>query len=466
MTDTNWTPELLSGLDARPKYDRLAGAIREGVRSGRLSEGQKLPPVRDLAWKVGVTPGTVARAYRLLTDAGVLTAGVGRGTYVADRARPVKPVLAADTGPEDPEEVNLTAPRIPDEGQAALIARCMAEVAGAMPASRMMRYPSRQTDLAARLAFLSGVSPDIGPAALEDIVTTNGGQNGIVMILQTVLRGPHPVILGDAISYNGFRSAADLCRAELIPVPWDDEGPEPRAFEQLIRQHRAQVYCTASEVNNPTGRATSVARRHEIARIAQAQGVHVVDDDCYARVDRVGPGYRALLPDLGWHVASPSKTISPALRIGFVVAPKPMAPDLVRTAAGQSFGVSPFLTEVYAALQDAPELPGLLEAVRARIDHDIGLAARVFADCDPGRAPGVPFLWLPLPRSWRVNAFVEGAKARGIHLKPSESFLHRDSRAVHAVRIAVNGLIPHARFAQAMADLRDLMDNPPARISV
>nr|WP_249219126.1 PLP-dependent aminotransferase family protein [Loktanella sp. SALINAS62] len=454
------------GQDRRPKYDRLAGAIRDGIASGDLATGQKLPPVRDLAWKVGVTPGTAARAYRLLIDAGVLTAGVGRGTYVAQLAAVPDAVLTADSGPDGPEEVNLIGPRMPEVGQSALMARCLAQVMAAMPSSRLMRYPSRTSDHAARVAFHATLSPDIGPADVEDVVLSNGGQNGIVMILQAILRGPNPVILGDAISYNGFRSAADLCRAELIPVPWDAEGPDPRMFEALLRQHGAQVYCTASEVNNPTGQATSPARRRIIADIAVRHGLHVIDDDCYARIVRTGPSYRALLPTLGWHVASPSKTISPALRIGFVVAPKPSTADLVRTAAGQSFGVSPMLTDLYAALLRSPELPGVLARVRGRIDQDIGVAAATFADCHPGHVPGVPFLWLPLPASWRVNAFVEGAKARGIHLKPSESFLHRDSRAVHAVRIAVNGMIQHAQFAQAMVQLRDLMDSPPARISV
>ncbi|WP_157057380.1 PLP-dependent aminotransferase family protein [Loktanella sp. 3ANDIMAR09] len=466
MTDTTWVPDLDALPDRRPKYDRLAAAIRAGIAGGDLVPGQKLPPVRDLAWKVGVTPGTAARAYRLLTDAGVLTAGVGRGTYVAETKSQPSPVLLAEHVFDASGDVNLFSPKMPDLGQGHLIATLAAQVVAQMPADRLMRYPSRVTDLAARQACLAGLHADVGPAEVEDIVATNGGQNAIVLILQTILRGPAPVILGDAISYNGFRSAAEMCRAELLAVPWDDDGPDPQVFENLVRQHGAQVYCTASEVNNPTGQATSVARRQQIAAIARAHGVHVIDDDCYARINRVGPSYRALLPDLGWHVASPSKTISPALRIGFAVAPKAHAAALVRSAIGQSFGVSPLLTDLYAALMRSPEIDGIVQAVRARIDRDVGVVVTTFADCAPGYAPGIPFVWLVLPRTWRANDFVAAAKARGIHLKSSESFLHRDSRMVHAVRIAVNGLLAPDRFDAAIADLRDLMDTPAARISV
>ncbi|MBU2359108.1 MAG: GntR family transcriptional regulator, partial [Alphaproteobacteria bacterium] len=83
VPDTKWTPDLSAAT--RSKYEALASAIRDGVADGQLLPGAQLPPVRDLAYRIGVTPGTVARAYRLLVDDRVLVAGVGRGTFVADR---------------------------------------------------------------------------------------------------------------------------------------------------------------------------------------------------------------------------------------------------------------------------------------------------------------------------------------------------------------------------------------------
>ena len=65
---TIWQPTLADGQG--PKYKLVALTIREGVTSGALSVGDKLPPVRELAWQLGITPGTVARAYSILTDEG------------------------------------------------------------------------------------------------------------------------------------------------------------------------------------------------------------------------------------------------------------------------------------------------------------------------------------------------------------------------------------------------------------
>ena len=475
VSDTKWTPDL-STAPARSKYEALALAIREGVASGQLRPGAQLPPVRDLAYRVGVTPGTVARAYRLLVDDRVLVAGVGRGTFVADRPAHVPPGLSQDIAPnlaqfagELADHVDtgyFVSPRMPDMGQAAVMAKVLAGIAS-QPAQLLMRYPSRITDRAARAAFHATLDPDaIGAVTVDDVVLAHGGQNAVVMIMQTVLHGPAPAILVDELSYNGFRSAAELCRAEVHSVPWDAEGPRPDVFAQLVRQHRIQLYCTAAEVCNPTTRATSPARREEIARIARRHGVHVIDDDCYSRTRRLGPSYRALLPDLGWYVTSPSKSLTPALRIGFAVAPQSCSPALVRTATGHSFGVSQLICHTYASVMATPELPRIMADVTARIAQDIACAVEVLAGFDLAWADGAPFVWLTLPSPWRAGAFADAAQAAGVVVKSAEAFVQRDSRMVHAVRIAVNGELTHADFRSAMGRIRALLDAPPARIAV
>ena len=79
IPDTN-VIQVSFGEDSRPKYAVLESAVRAAIDRGALPPGTRLPPVRELAWKIGVTPGTVARAYSRLTDKGILSAAVGRGT--------------------------------------------------------------------------------------------------------------------------------------------------------------------------------------------------------------------------------------------------------------------------------------------------------------------------------------------------------------------------------------------------
>ena len=72
---TSWVPDL--SQSGKSKYKALANAIRDAVANDLLSSGDRLPPVRELAYQMSVTPGTVARAYSVLTEEGVLSAGVG-----------------------------------------------------------------------------------------------------------------------------------------------------------------------------------------------------------------------------------------------------------------------------------------------------------------------------------------------------------------------------------------------------
>ncbi|WP_300517874.1 PLP-dependent aminotransferase family protein [Aliiroseovarius sp.] len=455
--DTMWPPTLAGA--GRAKYKALAEGIRGAIRDGHLGEGAKLPPVRDLAFKVGVTPGTVARAYSILTDEGVLTAEVGRGTFVASHAAPVA---------EDwPEIVSLRSPSLPDGGQVALLRELMRKQAEDMPLDHLMSYPLRCHDLPLREALAARLSQEaLGPIAPEDMVITHGGQNGLVSIMQAVLGGPDPVVLVERLAYPGFRRAAELTRARVIGIDTDDEGPLPDQIEAAARDHGARMLLTSADVNNPTLRRTSARRRLEIAEVARRHGIHVVDDDCYTLRQLEEEGYRAILPELGWYLSSFSKVLTPALRLGYVAAPEGGAKALARAAAFSHFGIARPLADLGARVLTDPRLPGIRAAVQAKYAHRVRLAVNHLGAYDLSWSEDVPFLWLRLPYGWRSSSFVRAAQDRGVILKSSEGFALRDGRAPHAVRLAVNGQVAQGCYEAALVKLRALLDNPVEEMTV
>ncbi len=202
VPDTKWNLDV-SGA-GRSKYKALAQAIREGIVSKQLAPGEKLPTVRDLAHQIGVTPGTVARAYAVMIEEGRLVAGVGRGTFVAGSANrgdlPSWAPVMLDPQPMTPEKAHLLSPKVPDMGQSEIIRQGLHMLATQMPTEDMLRYPTRLTDRAAREAFLRHCPRDIiGPATEDDVVCAHGGQSAIVMALQTILHGANPVIAVDEL---------------------------------------------------------------------------------------------------------------------------------------------------------------------------------------------------------------------------------------------------------------------------
>jgi DNA-binding transcriptional MocR family regulator len=465
---TIWSPDL-DGKSG-PKYQRVADTIRAAIAEGVLSCGAKLPPVRELAYQLQITPGTVARAYTILTDEGLLQAEVGRGTFVAEKQSQVMDDVWSRQlhlkEEKDPHHVSLFSPRMVDVGQVAAIREALEKVAKGDP-MMFLNYPTRDAFLPLRQAVVDWLADQpLGALNEAEVVLTHGGQNGILTVLQTVLREPQPVILVEDLSYAGFRRAAELLRAKVVGVAMDEHGIVPASLELAIRKTGAQVLCTSPEVHNPTGLFTPLHRRKEIVAVARRHGVQILEDDCYRMGEAGAPSYRALAPDMTWHVLSISKNLTPALRLGFALAPKGRAQDLRRAAEYSYFGLAPPLAEMTRILLSDPRTRQLALAVRQEMAKYVRVAVNALGGFDLVWNDQVPFLWLNLPAGWRSAAFTRAAEAEGVQIRSSDEFALRDGRAPNAVRIAVNGHVTIKRFEAAMLRLRALLDNPPEQISV
>ena len=470
--DTIWQPDLLQAPG--PKYKAVMQAIRDAIAARSLHPGDKLPPVRDLAWRLGITPGTVARAYTMLTDDGTLLAEVGRGTFVAQRDTkaplysdvPLEVDSAIHKSEAQSWHVNLFSPHLPSVGQAQLIRHLMTEMAKDPP-SGLMHYPTRSNSRPAREAAVQwlGATP-IGSFGADDVVLANGGQNAILMIFQTLLKGRRPAVLVEELAYPGFRRAAELLRADVIPVAMDEHGVIPEALEAAARAHDAQVFCTSPEVHNPTLAFTPKDRREALAAVAARCDLQILEDDCYRLGPAQAPSYRMIAPERTWYVSSISKSITPALRLGIAVAPAGRASALRRSAEYSFFGLATPLTDLCAALLVHPQLPDIMDAARVGIGTYVQRAVNILGSFDLIWRADVPFLWLHLPEGWRAGAFVQAAEGQGVRIRAAEEYACRYARAPHAVRFAINAGLHLESFEAGLHRLRDLLDNPPDVIGV
>ncbi|QPO07679.1 transcriptional regulator, GntR family [Sulfitobacter pontiacus] len=474
---TIWQPDQIDGPG--PKYKAVVTMIRNGISNGALSAGEKLPPVRELAWKLGVTPGTVARAYTMLTESGTLQAEVGRGTFVAlppttpDRNSPIEMDVIAHhvhqgtkNYPADTYAVNMFSPHLPSAGQATLIRNLMAEVAQD-PASGVMHYPSRTGARPAREAVVKWLAgTPLGSFTEADVILSHGGQNGLSLVFQSILQGRRPAIAIEELSYPGFRRAGELLRADVIPVAMDKDGVIPEALDEVARNHDLQIFCTSPEVHNPTAGFTPVARREALVEVARKHDFQIVEDDCYRmRVERA-PTYRMLAPERGWYVSSLAKTLTPALRIGFAIGPRQRTPELRRVAEYNCFGLATPLIDLCAKLLVHPDIDTIAEGTRQGFNAYVQSAVNILGGYDVAWRTNVPFLWLSLPVGWRAGAFCQAAEGQGVQIRSAEEFVCRDARAPHAVRLAINAGVALHSFEDAIMRLRHLLDSPPEQLSV
>lgn len=469
--NTIWVPDV--DATVKPKYRAVVLAIREGIASGALEEGAKLPPVRELGWTLEMTPGTVARAYTVLTDEGVLNAEVGRGTFVAGAARAEPPLnlMEMDVVPHntggDNFDVNLFSPHLPDCGQSRLIRSVLAQIAQDPP-SGVMHYPSRRGAQPARVAMAHWLrDTPIGPVTEGDIVLSHGGQNAIMLVFQTLLKGRRPVIFVEELSYPGFRRAATALRAEVVPVAMDAEGLCPKALAAAAQRYpEGHIVCTSPEVHSPTCGFSPLARRREIVEVARTYDLQLLEDDCYRIGAAQAPGYRQLAPERGWYITSLSKSITPALRVGCAIGPREMTPALHRAAEHGFFGLATPVTDLVAALLTHTEIDAVTARTREGVSAYVRAAVNTLGGYDLRWRADVPFLWLNLPEGWRASAFCRAAETRGVRVRAAEEFAARHAQTPHAVRMAINAGVSLSSFEAAMGRLRDLLDNPNDEISV
>ncbi|PWJ13310.1 PLP-dependent aminotransferase family protein [Jannaschia seohaensis] len=475
ITDSNII-EVDFGADPRAKYIVLEGAVRAAIDRGDLPPGTRLPPVRDLAWKIGVTPGTVARAYSRLTEAGVLTAEVGRGTYVAEPSAPA-PIYAEFQAPLEVDAVahgtggdnwavNMLSPHLPSVGQGALIRRLMGEIAQDPP-SGLMHYPHFAGERPAREAAAAFLAhPMLGPVAPDDITLSHGGQQAIALVLQTVLRGRRPAVLLEELAYPGFRRMAEVLRADVIDVAIDDQGVVPEALLAAARGADAQILCVSPDVQNPTCTEMPLARREALVAAARSADIQILEDDCYRMGEATLPSLRSLAPERVWHVSSIAKTITPALRLGFALAPPGRQLSLRRAAEYNSFGLATPISDLAARLLIHPDLPGLMDELRATVGRYIADAREILDGHALTARDDVSFLWLQLPRGWRASSFCRAAEEIGVKLRAAEEYASREANAPHAVRFAVNTGVTPESWRAALTRLRGLLDHPPEGLGV
>ncbi|MAQ46021.1 MAG: GntR family transcriptional regulator [Confluentimicrobium sp.] len=462
--DTIWSGDALSGEG--PKYQQLGEAIRAKVHDGSLQSGARLPAVRDMAWQLGVTPGTVARAYRGLIDAGILEAGVGRGTFVAGRAQPRRvlpdePLINAPV----PDDVDFRGCRVADVGQGALIADALGRLAGA--GAGYIDYPTSDTDVATRAAVAQWVGDALeAPIGADDIVLGLGAQNSIIMALQTVLNGPRPVILTEELTYPGVRHAARLLRAELVGVEMDAHGLRPDRLEEAARRHGAQVLLTSAELHSPTTIHTPPERKAELARIARTWQLQVIEDDCHRIGTSRAPTYRDLCPERGWYVSSLSKSFSSSLRFGYTVCPVGMSEQARQVAQSSFYGLAQPIVDVAGDLLRSGAAADVRNKVLRINRAQVRKALNVLGQWEVAWHEDAPFIWLPLPTGWRGSTFASACAARLIRIKPADEFALPDGAAPHAVRLALNSMNGPARFQAALEQMADLLARRPMGVDI
>lgn len=313
-------------MEADPGEGRRAGlerALRDAVRDGRLSPGTRLPATRRLAGELGISRNTVKAAYDQLVAEGYLTARQGSGTQVA----PLPPVTA-----EPPEAAaRARAPRFdlrpgsPDVGAfpaAAWLRALRRAIATAPSLAYDYGDPRGRIELRTALSgYLGRARGVIAPP--ERIVITSGYVQGLALLTR-VLDGARVAMEDPGLPFH--REVVRRGGGRVTPTPVDERGVRVGELGDV-----AAVVVTPAH-QYPTGVTLHPGRRRALTEWARARGALIVEDDYDGefRYDRQPVGaLQGMAPGQVVYLGTASKTLGPALRLGWMVLP----PHLVDAVA-------------------------------------------------------------------------------------------------------------------------------------
>ncbi|MEU1805512.1 PLP-dependent aminotransferase family protein [Streptomyces sp. NPDC019937] len=419
--------------DSRRLHDRLARALRTAIRDGRLTEGAAVPPSRALAEELGCSRWVVTEAYGQLIAEGYLAARVGSATRVSWSPDPDTPPPRPHARPvpaPPPVRYDL-APGLPD--LRAFPRRRWAEAVRAVTGSAVHHdlglpdpagHPGLRTTVAQYLRRSRGA--DVHAAAVS---VCAGVTDGLVRTCRALRAQGIADLAVEHPGWGRLRDAAASAGLRPYPVPVDHDGLR---VDDLVRTPARAVVVGAAH-QFPTGTVLPPARRARLVRWAREVDGYVIEDDYDAefRYDHHPVAVmQGMDPSRVFLLGSVSKTLSPALGLGWLVAPAATTPAL--RAANPVAAAPPVLDQLaLATFIDRGWYDAHLRAARRRFRTRRDLLIRTLAAQLPqarvsGTAAGLHIL-LHLPDGTDTRATVRAAAAAGLRVADLDDYRVADS---------------------------------------
>ncbi len=449
---TIWSPDLKAA--SGPRYLALADALTADATAGRLPPGTRLPTHRALAEQLGVTVGTVTRAYGEAARRGVVSGEVGRGTFVRLLVpNPEEPLGNVGGGLVD-LSVNYP-PLHADDERAPELSSLLARLSRRRDLGALMRYPPEGGASHHRAAGASWLRRRGLAAEADDILVSSGGQHAMTAVFGGLLR-PGDLVVTEGLTYPGLKSLASLMHLRVAGLALDRHGLRPEAFEAACRRGGVKALYCVPTLHNPTSAVMPEERRRAIAAIARAHDVLIVEDDVHGPLLDKGPRPLATrAPERSVYLTGLAKTVAPGLRVGFIHAPKALLPRIARAIRATTWMAAPLMAEIAASWIKDGTAAAWLKRHRSEAALRQRLAARVLGDAALQSHPLSYYAWLQLPESWRSESFAAEARRGGVAVTPASVFQVGKAGA-EGVRVCLGPARDHAQLETALGVLAAL----------
>jgi DNA-binding transcriptional MocR family regulator len=450
----NWRPTLPASPDV-PLYQRLVEAMTADLERGALTPRTRLPPQRELAHVLSISVGAVTRAYDEAARRGLVSAHVGRGTFVSERP-------GGGTGQDGPIDLSVNIAPIQT---ASAVARAIAGLRRRPDWAERIAYSppcGLDVDRQAGAAWLSRTA-GFGGLDWRNLLCCAGAQNAMAIAFAALCR-PGETVLCEAASYPGMKTLAALMDYRLRGIDLDEQGVDPQALDRAAAETEARVFYTVPTLQNPTARTMDQGRRADIVKVARARGLWIVEDDLYApyAADLGLSPIATLAPERTLYVSSLSKILSPGLRAGYLVAPPGEVFDRC-VGAVRALMLSP--ASIGAAIAthwiESRQADAMARDVVAEAQARTDLARVALGDVvQPSPVTASLHLWLAM-REIEAERVVVRASSAGLTLTSPSAFAVSDRDAPGGLRLCIGGAANRPTLERALAILKRALSGAP-----
>jgi DNA-binding transcriptional MocR family regulator len=430
-----WTPKI-EKYD-KPIYQCIADAIATDIASGKLNRGDLLPPQRALASLLGVDFTTITRAYKEAGRRGLIEARVGQGTFVRFQ-RNTAPTPSADA------LIDMTVNSPPNIAEADADLRAWDKLSQCTidpDPNTFMRYRPPAGTPRHREAGINWLAPRLKDATTDKLLVCPGTQSALLVVMM-LLAGKNDVICVEALTYPGLILLAQHLGIRLVPVAMDEHGARPESLAKIYEQYRPKAFYCMPTLHNPTTISMPLQRRRDIAKVLRKFQLPLIEDDNYwALIPEEGRAVAplsALVPELAYYLSGLSKSLTPAMRIAYLITPDPLAAEraavVLRATASMA---SPLNAELATRWIEDGTAATVLKAIRRETAERQALAQRALSTFSCSTETSAFHLWLRLPDVWTRATFAEQLRFRGISVALSDAF--SVGAVPEGVRLALGG---------------------------
>lgn len=450
---TDWIPT--TGDGAGPRYLQIVSALEQDIVGGALVPGTRLLPHRDMAERLGLSVGTVSKAYDEAEKRGLISGEVGRGTFVLGRLTPSK----RPDGENRTRRLNLALNAPPSTGEDVVITDALLAIAADGAINNLLPYLPHAGSDRHRTMIAGWLSRHAMPASADTLFVTHGAQHAISLAIG-LLANAGDTVLAENLTYSGMRALANHEGYRLRGVAMDEHGLVPELLDRAFAETGARVIYCMPTLQTPTGSVMPPQRRDEIVEIVCKHDAFLVEDDAYGFLcDPPMTPLSARMPERSFYIVSFAKCLTPGLRIGAMVAPPTFRDRCINGLRSTGWMATPLMAEVVARLIENGQLEQQIARKRSTAARRQTLAQQILGERIRVSTAAPAFhAWLPMPAGRTTAPLIMQAAMAGITIATPDALQSFDPMS-NGVRLCLGAPTSDADVEYALRTVRSILDS-------